>query len=78
MPFWMGLVLTANVRLTPFGIRNDFSVTGRRSLPSPSITAKDLPALNGMTRIFSAVREHGIGGSEVVAYSVIGRCRLGN
>src|SRR6266480_6267346 len=39
MPFWMGFVLTANVRLTPSDVRNDFSFTGRRSLPSPSMAA---------------------------------------
>src|SRR5207247_5905041 len=32
MPFWMGFVLTANVRLTPSEVRNDLSSTGRRSL----------------------------------------------
>src|SRR5438552_173561 len=50
MPFWMGLLLTANARLIPsFEVRNDFSFTGRRSLPSPSAAAIsgaiDAPAL---------------------------------
>src|SRR5207249_11443362 len=37
IPFWLGSVLTANVRLTPSFVRNDFSFTGSRSLPSPSM-----------------------------------------